>query len=68
MGDAVTTLIVCVIIIAVYVVLTKMLVNEAVVRGYSPDRTALLWVVGIVLSPILLAIYVLFFLPNKNTK
>lgn len=68
MGEAVISLIIGIIVLVVYIVLIKMLVKEAVDRGFSPDKTAMLWLIGLLLSPVLLAIYVLCFLPNKGAK
>lgn len=66
MGEVVFELIVSLVVLAVYIVLINMLVKEAINRGYSPEKKALLWLIGLFLSPILLAIYVLCFLPTKK--
>lgn len=66
MDEAVFELIVCLVVLAVCIVLTNMLVKEAIDRGYSSDKKALLWLIGLFLSPILLAIYVPCFLPTKK--
>jgi drug/metabolite transporter (DMT)-like permease len=64
--ELIVELIVALIVLVVYIVLIKMLVKEAISRGYSPEKKALLWLIGLFLSPILLAIYVLCFLPSKK--
>lgn len=66
MSEVVFELIVSLVVLAVYIVLINMLVKEAINRGYSPEKKALLWLIGLFLSPILLAIYVLCFLPTKK--
>lgn len=66
MGEVGFELIVSLVVLAVYIVLINMLVKEAISRGYSPEKKALLWLIGLFLSPILLAIYVLCFLPTKK--
>jgi uncharacterized membrane protein YhaH (DUF805 family) len=63
--DLVVELIIWVVVLAVYIVLINLLVKEAANRGYTGSNT-LLWLIGLILSPILLAIYVLCFLPSKS--
>ena len=63
--DLVVELIFWIVVLAVYIVLINLLVKEAANRGYTGSN-ALLWLIGLILSPILLAIYVLCFLPSKS--
>ena len=62
--DAVSLLI-SLFVLAVYLIVVFSLVKEAVKRGYPEERKGVLWVIGLFLTPVILAIYVLFKLPTK---
>lgn len=59
------SLLISVLVLAVYLVVVHILVKEAVNRGYPEERKGVLWAIGLFLTPVILAIYVLFKLPTK---